>query len=115
LRDRQRPAGRRRLYGHLIPRGLYRRRLAGMPASWIKVRGRRSGKCGSRLQQLEDLTVGGKGGGQQRPAAAGAGIERYRKIALDEAAPFVVEAANDPAEAVERPGQLEDVGGAPPE
>src|SRR5580700_6623110 len=50
-----------------------------------------------RLHQLEDLAIAGKGGGEQCPAAAGAGIERGRKIAFDEAAPIAIEAANDRA------------------
>src|SRR6266852_2383996 len=68
-----------------------------------------------RLEPLQHRAIGGEGGGEQRAAAAGAGVERDREFTLDETTHLPVEAADHPAKAVERRGKIEDVPASPPE
>src|SRR6266852_7132670 len=50
----------------------------------------------SNLEPLQDRAVGAEGGGEQPAAATGAGVERDRELALDNAAHLPIEAADHP-------------------
>src|SRR5689334_20129886 len=70
---------------------------------------------GSRFDHIDDIAGRVEADGDQRPAEAAAGIDADGELADGDAAMLRVEAADHPAEAVDRPVDPGKGGGRPPQ
>ena len=69
----------------------------------------------SRLHNIEHRTIGSKAGRDEWASVSRSITKRYRELALDDTALTTADPANNPSEAFERGGQLEDILSPPPE